>query len=199
MLDKYIAVLKEKRLYEVTMGLGLFIIFLIVNKLFTLPVFLLPFLVFVGFRIFLKTKVKAENQPLVNSFALQFAHYLMILIAAFRSPFTKIIDFFVIFWGSNWLWKKPSWRSGGLMIAYNLYLIFGYILGLNRAIQQNNLNNIRYSSLFLLISLASIYFTISGIRAIQASSKEDNSGTGEEADVENIQDIQAEVKAEEEQ
>lgn len=130
MLAKYIAILKAKKLYEVAMGLVLFVTFFIVNKIFTLPIFLLPFLVFMGCRILLKTRIKPENQPLLTAFALQFSHYLMILIAAFSNPFAKLIDIFVIFWGTNWLWKKPNWRSGGLMIVYNLYLIFNYVLGL---------------------------------------------------------------------
>ena len=169
MIDKYVAILKTKKLYEVTMGLLLFLTFFIINKIFTLPIFMLPLLVFMGSRLLLKTRVKSENQPLVTSFALQFSHYLMILIAAFSNPFAKLIDIFVVFWGTNWLWKKPSWRSGGLMMGYNFFLIFGYVLGIMKAISAQNVTSIRYASLYLLVSLATIYYIYDGVKLILAN------------------------------
>jgi len=174
MLEKITAYLKAKKLYEVTLGLILFIAFFIINKIFTLPIFMLPFLVFMGCRIFLKTRVKAEHQPLVTAFALQFSQYLMILIAAFQNPFAKLIDIFVIFWGTNALWKKPTWRSGGIMIAYNVYLIYGYVLGIIHSLAQNNITSVRYAALFTLVSAATIYFIYDGVKIILANQKEDS-------------------------
>lgn len=169
MIDKYVAILKTKKLYEVTLGLLLFLAFFIINKIFTLPIFMLPFLIFMGTRIFLKNRIKLENQPLVTAFALQFSQYVMILLAAFTNPFAKLIDVFIIFWGTNWLWKKPSWRSGSLMMGYNFFLIFGYVLGMMKAITAQNVTSIRYASLYLLVSLATIYFIYDGVKLILAN------------------------------
>lgn len=174
MLDQVIAYLKAKRIYEIALGVVLFIAFFIINKTLTLPIFMLPFLVFMGCRIFLKAKVKNENQPLVTAFALQFSQYLMILLAAFQNPFAKLIDVFVIFWGTNALWKKPSWRSGGVMMAYNAYLIFGYVMGIIKAIPANNLPNIRFAVLFIIVSAATIYFIYDGVKLILANQQENN-------------------------
>lgn len=166
MLDKYIAILKAKKLYEVVLGIFAFLIFLLVNRIFTLPIIMLPFLVFIGSRLFLKTKLKAETLPLTNALAIQFTHYLMVLFAAFSQPLTHIIDIFIIFWGTNWFYKKPSWKSGGLMMGYNFYRLFYYVLGFVNAYNQQNVPNMRSAGFIGIISLVAIYYIYAGVKEI---------------------------------
>ncbi len=164
MLAKITAVLKEKKIYEPVLGIGAFIIFMIVYKVFTLGLVLVPFLVFVVSRFLMKSRLKGAASSLINALAVQIAHYMIILMAALQRPFSHLIDIFVIFWGTYWFYKKTGWKSAGLMIAYNAYrLFFLYIWGVRQALVQNSVTNLRSAVFYALLAAISIILIVDAV------------------------------------
>lgn len=168
MLARFIAILKEKKLYGLVVGVGAFLLLLLVERVFTIGVVLVPALVFFLSRYILKSKLKGTGQLLTNALAIQIAHYIIILLAAFQQPLTYLVDFFIIFWGTYWFYKKPSWKSSGLMIGYNVFRLFVfYLRGASQAISEQSITNIRSAAFAILLAVSSICLIYSAVRAVK--------------------------------
>lgn len=165
MLDEFIAILKEKKLYHVTRAICAFFIVLIVNQVFSIGIVLFPFLLFIGSRALLKRRLKGQASLLVNAIAIQFTHYFPVLLAAFAKPLPHLFDFFVIFWGTGLFIKNPGWKSGRLMIAYNAYRFFlFYIPGFVNAINTKNSLELRSALFMMTLSVLAAYMIYDGVK-----------------------------------
>lgn len=167
MLNKIIAKLQEKKLYEIILAIVAFLSILLLEKIFNIGVSLLLTTVFIVARLILKRKLQETNPLMLNALNLQITHYSLILIVALQQPITFVIELMIIFWGIFRLYKKPSWISGGVMMVYNAIYLVTYILGISQAIAINDITNLRKAVFGFVISGLSIMLILLAVKAVK--------------------------------
>ncbi len=141
MLDRIVLKLKEKKLYELVLGIAAFLILLLLYTIFNYAVAMLLMFVFLSSRFVLKKRLKEATPIMLYALTIHITYNSLNLLGALLQSFLIIfaVELLLFIAITAWFYKRPSWKSGGLMIAYNLVYLINKIQGVSQALAERSI------------------------------------------------------------
>ena len=184
---------KNKRFMEGAFYIVLLVGLIVLDKVFSLAMELLPLAGMIIAAAYLKKKATPAQRTYIPAIVVQAGHYLWITVVYLVTGqlFARIIDLLVMTLGLRWLLRRPGIGPATLLSVYNILLLISYTPALRAGLQANNVISVKAIALHVILAVLSVVFMIFGLVKAEKTERDkivagpDKNGTNHQDEDEN--------------